>query len=457
LRLPFRKTKLLLKLYSWSARRKIFNRDNKLKEVRGNKLKEKAILVALERKEFNKISSGWTIEDSLEELTSLTETAGGRVLTKVVQTRPVPDSAFYIGKGKALEIANLAEELEAEVVIFDDDLTPVQQRNLEDKIKVKVIDRTQLILDIFAQRAHSAEGKIQVELAQLNYLLPRLTGKGILLSRLGGGIGTRGPGETKLEVDRRRIKEKIRRLGGKIREIERQREVLRKDRKRKLCYVAAIIGYTNAGKSTLLNALTNAGAKVDNKLFATLDPITRKLSLPNHETVLLTDTVGFINKLPHHLVAAFHATLREIEEADLLINVLDASHPKLEEENRATYSVLKELKVDDKPVINVLNKIDLVKNDYRLLRLSRNFDSTIAVSALHKQGLEKFLNKITEILERKRISVELFLPYERSDLISLIHREGEILREEYLEDKVTLKARVSRELANKLTEYRVTT
>jgi len=344
--------------------------------------------------------------------------------------------------------------LNAHLVVFDDDLTPVQQRNLEDKIGVRIIDRTQLILDIFAQRAHSAEGKIQVELAQLSYLLPRLTGKGIILSRLGGGIGTRGPGETKLEVDRRRIKERIGRLREKIREIERQREVLRKDRERKSCYVAAIIGYTNVGKSTLLNALTNAGVKVDNKLFATLDPVTRKISLPNRETVLLTDTVGFINKLPHHLIAAFHATLREIEEADLLINVLDASHPRLEEENRATYSVLKELKANDKAMINVLNKIDLVKNDHRRSRLLRDWDSAIAVSALHKQGLEKLLDKIAEILERKRVSVELFLPYDRSDLISLIHREGQILREEYRDDKVALEARVSPQLANKLAEYR---
>ena len=371
-----------------------------------------------------------------------------------MQARSVPDSAFYVGKGKAIEIANLTQELSADLVIFDDDLTPVQQRNLEDKIQVKIIDRTQLILDIFAQRAHSAEGKIQVELAQLNYLLPRLTGKGVLMSRLGGGIGTRGPGETKLEIDRRRIKERIRRLRGKIKEIEQRREILRKRRRRSSCYVAAIIGYTNVGKSTLLNSLSNAGVKVDNRLFATLDPTIRGITLPNHQSLLLTDTVGFINKLPHHLIAAFHATLREIEEADLLINVLDASHPKLEEENRATYSVLKQLRVDDKPVINVLNKIDLVKNHHLLSRLRRNFDSSVAISALHKEGLENLLSRITQILEEKRISVELSLPYQRSDLIALIHRDGEILSRKYRDDKIALKVRVSPQLAGRLIKYR---
>ena len=371
-----------------------------------------------------------------------------------MQARSVPDSAFYVGKGKAIEIANLTQELSADLVIFDDDLTPVQQRNLEDKIQVKIIDRTQLILDIFAQRAHSAEGKIQVELAQLNYLLPRLTGKGVLMSRLGGGIGTRGPGETKLEIDRRRIKERIRRLRGKIKEIEQRREILRKRRRRSSCYVAAIIGYTNVGKSTLLNSLSNAGVKVDNRLFATLDPTIRGITLPNHQSLLLTDTVGFINKLPHHLIAAFHATLREIEEADLLINVLDASHPKLEEENRATYSVLKQLRVDDKPVINVLNKIDLVKNHHLLSRLRRNFDSSVAISALHKEGLENLLSRITQILEEKRISVELSLPYQRSDLIALIHRDGEILSRKYRDDKIALKVKVSPQLAGRLIKYR---
>jgi len=410
----------------------------------------------LKEKRPRKISSNWTTEDSLEELANLTKTAGGRVVAKVVQTREGVDSTFYVGKGKAAEIANLVKELGADLVIFDDDLTPSQQRNLEEIMEVKVLDRTQLILDIFAQRARSSEGKIQVELAQLTYLLPRLRGKGIILSRLGGGIGTRGPGETKLEVDRRRIKEKIGRLKEKLKEIEQQRDILRRKRKRNSWRVVAIIGYTNAGKSTLLNALTNAQVKVDDKLFATLDPITRKLTLPNQESILLTDTVGFINKLPHHLIAAFRATLREIEEADLLINVLDASHSKLEEENRATYSVLKELKVDDKPVINVLNKIDLVKNGYRLSRLRRNLDADAAISALYGDSLDALLDKIAQALEleRERVLVELLLPYHKSDLLALIHREGKVLSKEYLESEVAVRARISPQLANKLTDYR---
>lgn len=398
-------------------------------------------------------AESWTVDDSIQELTSLTETAGAQVLTRIIQTRPLPDSTYYVGKGKAAELANLVKEAGADLVIFDDDLRPSQQRNLEDKIGVKIIDRTQIILDIFAQRAHSASGKIQVELAQLSYLLPRLIGKGIILSRLGGGIGTRGPGETKLEVDRRRIKERITKLKGKIGKLDRQREVLRKERRRKSCPVAAIVGYTNAGKSTLLNSLTEAKVMVDDKLFSTLDPTTRKITLPNHETILLTDTVGFINKLPHGLIASFYATLKEVKEADILINVLDASHPKLGEVNKATHSVLKELKVTDKPIINVLNKIDLVENGYQILRLERSLDSSVTISALKGEGLDKLIQKIVELLDEERITTEFVFPYERSDLISLVYSQGEILDKEYLEDKTVLRARISRSLAGRLAKY----
>ncbi|MFQ5834890.1 MAG: GTPase HflX, partial [bacterium] len=340
------------------------------------------------------------------------------------------------------------------LIIFDDDLTPSQQRNLEERIGVKIIDRAQLILDIFARRARSAAGKLQVELAQLSYLLPRLVGKGIILSRLGGGIGTRGPGETKLEVDRRRIKERIINLKGKLKQIEQQREIIKKHRKRRAYYTAAIIGYTNAGKSTLLNALSGAEVGVDDKPFATLDPTTRKIILPNHENLLLTDTVGFINKLPHHLIAAFHATLSEVEDADLLINVLDVSHPKLEEENRATYSVLKQLKVEDKPVINVLNKIDVVNNGYLLSRYRRAFDSSISISALQGQGLDQLLDRMAEILEKERVDSEFSFPYHRSDLIALIHSKGEVLSKNYLKGKVVLRARLNRSLTDKLAEFK---
>ncbi len=437
----------------WKTREEeILPSDNRLKEV-GLK-EEKAILVALRgRSSKFQPAETWTTDDSVQELASLAETAGAQVLTSLIQSRQAPDSTYYVGKGKVVELANLAQETEADLVIFDDDLTPSQQRNLEDKTGTKIIDRTQLILDIFAQRAHSAAGKIQVELAQLSYLLPRLIGKGIILSRLGGGIGTRGPGETKLEVDRRRIKERIIKLRGKIGKIDKQREVLRKERKKKSCTVGAIVGYTNAGKSTLLNILTQAGVMVDDRLFSTLDPTTRKVTLPNHETLLLTDTVGFIHKLPHGLVASFYATLREVEEADILINVLDASHPKLGEVNKATYSVLKELKVSDKPIINVLNKIDLVDNGYQILRLERSLDSSVTLSALKGKGLDKLIQRIVETLDQERITTEFVFPYERANLVSLVHSQGEILSEEYFEDKVVLRAKINRSLAGRLAKY----
>lgn len=374
-------------------------------------------------------------------------------MTKIVQNRSLPDKTFYVGKGKVDELLNLSRETKADLIIFDDELTPTQQRNLEEKIRVKIIDRTQLILDIFAKRAHSGAGKLQVELAQLTYLLPRLTGKGIFLSRLGGGIGTRGPGETKLENDRREIKKRIITLKKKLGKLEQQRELLKKNRKRKSYYAAAVIGYTNVGKSTLLNALTKARIRVDDKLFATLDPTTRKIILPNNQVLLLTDTVGFINKLPHHLVASFRATLDEIEEADILINVLDASHPKLEEQNRATYSVLKELKADNKPIINILNKIDLIDNGYRLSRLHRNLDSPIAISALQKKGLEKLIQRISETLEEKRVYAEFTFPYQRNDLISLIYSRGEIIEKSYSKNEVTLKVRLNKSLADRLAKY----
>jgi len=390
--------------------------------------------------------------DSLDELSQLVQTAGGFVQAKVIQRRENPDPVFYIGKGKVEEVAHLCQELETEVVVFDDDLTPSQQRNLEEKIGVKVVDRTQLILDIFALRAKSGMGKIQVELAQMTYLLPRLKGKGILLSRLGGGIGTRGPGETKLEVDRRRIKERIIKLQEKIKKIEKQRKVIKK--KRANWWTAALIGYTNVGKSTLLNRLAEAKVKVDNKLFATLDPTTRKVILPNGQLVLLTDTVGFINKLPHHLVAAFHATLQEVKEADILINVLDASHPKMIEQNQATYSVLKELGAQDKPVINVLNKTDLIHNGARINRVKRALDSPVMISALTGFGLEDLLNRIADIIEKSMIETTFYFPYERNDLISLVYQNGKVKDRRYLGDKVIIQAKVTLPVAEKLLNYR---
>ena len=394
----------------------------------------------------------WKTEDSLRELSQLVQTAGGLIQTRIVQTRAKPDSTFYLGKGKVEEIARICQELGTEIVIFDNELTPSQQKNLEEKIRIKVVDRTQLILDIFALRASSGTGKIQVELAQMTYLLPRLTGKGILLSRLGGGIGTRGPGETKLEVDRRRIKDRIVTLRGKIKKIEKQRQAVKK--KRANWWKASLIGYTNVGKSTLLNRLANAEVKVDDKLFATLDPTTRKVTLPHNQIVFLTDTVGFIHNLPHHLVAAFHATLQEVEDANILINVLDASHPKVMEQNQATYSVLQELNANNKPVINVLNKADLVHNRAKIDRIKRALNSPVMISALRGFGLEVLLDRIAAMLEGTMIETLFIFPYERNDLISLVYDNGQVTDKKYLNDKVAIQAKVTPILAEKLAQYR---
>jgi len=294
-------------------------------------------------------------------------------------------------------------------------------------------------------------GKIQVELAQMTYLLPRLRGKGVLLSRLGGGIGTRGPGETKLEIDRRKIKERIIRLREKIKQIEKQRHVIKK--KTESWWTVALIGYTNVGKSTLLNQLANATVKVDNKLFATLDPTTRKVTLPNNQVILLTDTVGFINKLPHHLVAAFHATLQEVEEADILLNVLDASHPKVMEQNEATYSVLSQLNAHNKPVINVLNKIDLVQNKAVIERLKRALNSPVLTSALTGFGLEELLKRIAEMIDKTMVNTTFYFPYQRNDLVSLVYENGEVKDKRYLNNKVVIQAKVTSVLAEKLVQY----
>lgn len=431
-------------------RKNTFNREIEKTKLVNLNLPEKAILVALETPQANKRVC-WTVENSLGELESLTETGGACVLAQVIQKREMPDGAFYIGKGKAEEIGQLAGEKQADLVIFNDDLSPSQQYNLEDKIGIKVIDRTQLILDIFAQRAHSNAGKVQVELAQLTYLLPRLRGKGILLSRLGAGIGTRGPGEMKLEVDRRRINTRISNLKEKIKEIDQQRQVTKK--KRGGFYLATIIGYTNVGKSTLLNALAHSQVKVDNRLFATLDPTTRKVILPDHQTLLITDTVGFINKLPHHLIAAFQATLKEIKEADILINVLDASHPRIEEQNQATYAVLRDLEIENKPIINVLNKIDLLKNSYPLARLERIMEPAVAISALGKDGLKELLKKITLFLKEKWVEAEFSFPYQRSDLISLVCSQAEVKKKDFLAQRVVLKTKINPFLAQKLIKY----
>lgn len=382
---------------------------------------EKALLVALQLPHEDERE----LEESLDELAHLAETAGAVVVGRVVQKMRRPDPATMLGRGKVQdELLPACRELGVDLVISEKELTPAQVRNLEEALEVRVIDRTQLILDIFARRARTKEGKLQVELAQLEYLYPRLTGRGIELSRLGGGIGTRGPGETKLETDRRRIKKRITDLRRELEEVRRHRHILRAGRRDVPLTLAALVGYTNAGKSTLMNALTGAGVLVEDKLFATLDPTTRRLVLPNKEEVLLTDTVGFIRRLPHHLVAAFRATLEEVTEADLLLHVVDASNPSYPAQIAAVESVLVSLGAAAKPTILVYNKIDKVEGIFCPLPQSHPW---VAISALTGQGIDDLLKAIMEVLEEKRVRRAFLVPYHRGDVLSLLYEKGEVL------------------------------
>ena len=356
---------------------------------------EKAIAVGLEMPG----TQWWETEDSINELSELAATAGAEVIAKLIQKRGKPDPAYYIGEGKAKELAILVITTHADLIIFDDELSPAQQRNLERLLKIKVIDRTWLILDIFASRAASKEGKIQVELAQLSYLLPRLVGKGTALSRLGGGIGTRGPGETKLEVDRRRIRKRISILRKELEEITKRRGLQRSNRRKSGLPLVSLVGYTNAGKSTLFNALTDAQVFVEDKLFATLDPTIRRSYLPSGDFMLLADTVGFIKKLPHDLVAAFRATLEEAAYSDLLLHVVDASHPGKDEHCEAVEEVLKTLGLADRPVITVLNKIDLIPGKLERERIGLEHPGAIPVSAETREGLDDLLLVVSNALK----------------------------------------------------------
>lgn len=355
---------------------------------------ERAILVGL-------ITGGqdsWQVEDDLDELAQLAKTAGATVCARLTQARLQPDSRFFLGSGKVQELALLVQEFGANIVIVDHELNPNQQRNLEDAVGVKVIDRTELILDIFAQRANTREGKLQVELAQLKYLYPRLVGKGLTLSRLGGGIATRGPGETKLEIDRRRIRDRINLLERETGRIRSYRDTQRRKRITEKLPVVALTGYTNSGKSTLLNSLTKSEAIVEDKLFATLDPATRRTVLPDNSPVLITDTVGFIQKLPTSLIAAFGATLEEVVVADILLHVVDASHPNVMEQISSVHDVLSELHAVDKPMITVLNKADKARHE-DLSWLASQLPNPVVVSALDRTGLGRLMEKIQEVLQ----------------------------------------------------------
>lgn len=365
-------------------------------------------------------------EESLDELASLAETAGAMVITRVIQNRQRPDPATFIGSGKAEELSLVCQAMEIDLVIMDDELTGAQQRNLENILGVRVIDRTALILDIFAQRAQSAEGKLQVELAQMKYRLPRLTGMGTVLSRLGGGIGTRGPGETQLEVDRRRIRKRIDDLTAQLKEIKRQRDMRRARREKQGQTTVALVGYTNAGKSTLLNALSGADVLVEDKLFATLDPVLRNVDLPENRSCLVVDTVGFIRKLPHQLVQAFRSTLEEALYADLLVVVSDLSSPQYAQQRETVFQVLNELGAADRPILEALNKADKAN----ISGMIEPADA-ILISAREGVGLDNLKAEISRRIAAMRHRAELLIPYSKGNVLSMIHNQGQVISEEY--------------------------
>ncbi|MBU4590829.1 MAG: GTPase HflX [Candidatus Omnitrophica bacterium] len=388
---------------------------------------EKAVLVTVDLKK----ERGWQAEDRAAELRELVRSSGASIEGEIVCNRDKPTPDLFIGKGKFSDLISLAHAKNIDVVVFNNDLTPTQLRNMERGLgEVKIIDRTQLILDIFSQHAKSMEGKIQVELAQLEYLLPRLTGRGVELSRLGGGIGTRGPGEKILEHDRRRIRQRISRLKIELGDMGKRRQALRKRRKDAMLTTISIVGYTNAGKTTLLNRLTNSKKLAADKLFSTLDPVARSYTLPNNLKILFHDTVGFLYDLPHHLVESFKATLEEVERTDLLIHVLDASNPRVHDLDEAVYTVLKELNADNKTIINVLNKVDLMDNAPYLKRLQKEFRDAIPVSALNGQGIDLLIDKISGLLSSLVTEIKIEIPNDRMDKVNLIYENGRVRHRE---------------------------
>lgn len=401
---------------------------------------EQAFLVALDTGEYD-------VEASLAELEELAHTAGAQVLGALVQKRESPDKATCLGSGRLEELTQLCRNVEADLVIFDLELTATQHRNLESELPCRVVDRTALILDIFAARARSAEGRLQVELAQLQYLLPRLAGQGVSLSRLGGGIGTRGPGETKLESDRRHIRRRIRSLRLQLDSVEQQRERRRERRKKDGIQTVAIVGYTNAGKSTLLNALTQAGVLAEDKLFATLDPTARALRLPDGRQVLLIDTVGFVRRLPHHLVEAFRSTLEEAVEADVILNVCDASSPEAEEHLQVTRELLQELGCGDVPILTVFNKCDLSPEPVRAEGAS------VCISAKTDQGLPRLLEEVAAALPPDRKKVTLLLPFRQGALAEQCRREGAVEREEYVAEGLSMTVTLGVRMLDAVKDY----
>ena len=405
-------------------------------------LEERVILVAVST------SDGDDAEESLDELAELVETAGAISVGRLIQNRERIHPGTYLGKGKIDELKERIWELDATGIVCDDELSPAQLRNLEEALDTKVMDRTIVILDIFASHATTREGKIQVELAQLKYRAARLVGLRSSLSRLGGGIGTRGPGETKLEVDRRRIHDRIGQLKADLSDVKRHREVVRKQRENNFTLTAAIVGYTNAGKSTLLNKLTGAGILAEDKLFATLDPTTRGLKLPSGQEILLTDTVGFIRKLPHHLIEAFRSTLEEARYSDILLHVVDCSNPQMEEQIYVVYETLRQLEVGDKTVITVFNKTDRLEKPSVLKDLHSDYQ--VQISAKTGAGLQELTDILEMILRNRKVYLERVYPYQEAGRIQAIRRYGQLLSEEYREDGIFITAYVPAELYGNL-------
>lgn len=406
---------------------------------------ERALLAALDTGEYD-------VESSLSELWELCKSSGAEPVATKVQKRPAPKTATCVGSGMVEEIRDFCKNEDIDLIIFDRELSPTQIRNLEQVTDVRVIDRTMLILDIFALRARTREGKLQVELAQLKYLLPRLSGKGIALSRLGGGIGTRGPGETKLETDRRHIRRRIENLREALKEVEKNRQEIQKRRNKEGTITVALVGYTNAGKSTLMNYLTDAGVLAEDKLFATLDPTARALKLGSGKNVMLIDTVGLIRRLPHHLVEAFKSTLEQAAYADIILNICDASNPEAGEHLAVTNEILSELGSEGRPVIPVLNKWDKAQ-ELGLTEDAPKIPGAVKISALKGIGLEALLAAVEEALPEKNVEATLLLPFSKTGLAAEIRKDGTVLSEEYVENGLKLTALVDTKLYSKVEEY----
>ncbi|HMJ06458.1 MAG TPA: GTPase HflX [Chthoniobacterales bacterium] len=418
-------------------------------EVQTRKRQERALLVGLEQDGISK----WDLADSMDELRELASSAGAQVVNTVTQRLDRPTAPYYIGKGKAQSIKDSFQDQQVTSVIFDHELSPAQGRNLEHLFSRKVLDRTQLILDIFAQRARSREGRLQIELAQLQYLLPRLTRMWTHLSRQTGGIGTRGPGETQLEVDRRRVQERIAKLERELKGVRKVRSIQRAGRRRHQWPVAAVVGYTNAGKSTLLNLLTGADVIAENRLFATLDPTTRSFTLPNKQRMLLTDTVGFLRNLPHMLIESFKATLEEVSEADLLIHVVDLSHPRVDEHMEAVNNVTKELGAFGKQTLLVFNKVDRLENPGAAAAYQNRFPGSVAISARTGEGVGSVVQALQDKVSSWRLNLRFRVPLTNSGLIAEIHRVGRVLELHYEGEAAIIVAHVPPQLEQKLAPF----